>query len=587
MTYNIFQPVYWFGQVDTRPLALFRIFWGAILLKIALFFIPLAPLLYSDQGVVTRHILLEDTIKSHSFSLMNAFGNQWLSILFFLTWAVIAFCIIIGYRTPLMVVLNLICIISVHARNPYALHGADVVVRVLSFWMIFLPLADYYSIDILLKRWRRYQQTGLIADLQANAIGHHSFAFPIRMIQIQVALIYLATFLFKTHGTSWFDGTAVFYTLQLKSLTLPTGDWVLQHVPLAILSILTFWTIFFEAVFMPFIFSPILQPYLRIFALTGTALLHIGIAMTMAIHDFWVIMLVSYLTFFEARWIEKLELPLRANVKDVLHIPMPKGKSAYWILLLFSRSDEIRVNKDLTFSADIPVADVWYSIVNYLPLSRLWRWIIRFQSLRRLIWEYLVLKPVFDVKLPRNKERKNFRLIQRSILCLSLGSIMAMLWWLNLYQVRISYLSFIPFPPTPILHFVDAIGLWQKWNMFSPTPRLLDGWVIIAGEFADGEVLDLRTGLAPATEIPRNYSDIEMRLTKFDESLFWNTSPTLIRAWGDYYCRQYANRLEAKRLLSIHIYFRFHNSHAIGEPIKEWENETLLNQQCPANSTLG
>lgn len=50
--YNFLRLDYWFGQVESRPLSLFRIAFGLLVLKNALYSIPLAQLFYSDEGIV-------------------------------------------------------------------------------------------------------------------------------------------------------------------------------------------------------------------------------------------------------------------------------------------------------------------------------------------------------------------------------------------------------------------------------------------------------------------------------------------------------------------------------------------------------
>jgi hypothetical protein len=42
-------------------------------------------------------------------------------------------------------------LLSVQARNFLVGHGGDIVVRMYLFWSLFLPTADYYSVDAVLK----------------------------------------------------------------------------------------------------------------------------------------------------------------------------------------------------------------------------------------------------------------------------------------------------------------------------------------------------------------------------------------------------------------------------------------------------
>ena len=71
---NLFGRRFWLGEVDSRPLALFRICYAALLLKDALYHLPLAERLYSDQGILPRYALFSLRYASYRFSLMDALG---------------------------------------------------------------------------------------------------------------------------------------------------------------------------------------------------------------------------------------------------------------------------------------------------------------------------------------------------------------------------------------------------------------------------------------------------------------------------------------------------------------------------------
>src|SRR5436190_207220 len=105
---NPLRRAYWFGQVDTRPLSLFRILFAAIALKSALYFIPLAQRLYSDSGVIPRATLLAELARPDRFSLMDALSAPWIAVLFFVAWAAVALGLLVGYRTRLMTVFNFV-----------------------------------------------------------------------------------------------------------------------------------------------------------------------------------------------------------------------------------------------------------------------------------------------------------------------------------------------------------------------------------------------------------------------------------------------------------------------------------------------
>ena len=193
MEFNLFRRDYWFGQVDARPASLFRIVFCAWLLKDAHYHVFIADLFYSDAGFTPRAAISQ--VQNIAWiNLMQAVGEGWLAQIVFGLWMVVLLALLMGYRTRLMSILNWVLIISIHWRNFSILNGADGVMRVLSFWMIFLPVASYYSVDGIKRRWKRYRYSGNLADLRVEDQPRTGFALPLRLIQLQIALIYLFTF---------------------------------------------------------------------------------------------------------------------------------------------------------------------------------------------------------------------------------------------------------------------------------------------------------------------------------------------------------------------------------------------------------
>jgi hypothetical protein len=286
---HILNRYFWFGQIDSRAISVFRILFGLQLLKDALYHVPLARIFYSDAGIFPRDVLLEMARPTH-FSLLESFGHDWMVMLFFGAWIGILVCLIFGYRTRAMTILNFLFILSIHERNIFVLNGADTVMRVLSFWIIFLPLGQHFSID----QWRNPTQS------------RTAFSFPLRIIQLQIALVYLMTGILKLPGDLWQSGDALFYTLQLERLTHFTGDIFLELSPLLLLQILTHFALIAELLFLFLVFAPIFQPRLKAIALISVVMLHLGIGVLMSVPNFSIVMIISYLLFFPAEWVDYL-----------------------------------------------------------------------------------------------------------------------------------------------------------------------------------------------------------------------------------------------------------------------------------------
>jgi hypothetical protein len=295
---NPFARRFWLGGIDSRPVALFRICYGALLLKDALYHLPLAERLYSDQGILPRYALFGVPYASYRFSLMDALGPPALVAGFFLAWALVAGCLMVGYRTRLAALLSYVMVLSVQYRNTYVLDGSDAVFRVLGFWALFLPLGDHFSIDARLRRARE----GAAAVLPVRPAP--AWALPVRLAQVQVALVYLATAALKLRSGAWLSGDALFYTRQLDSLMLPLGRDVLAAAPDEWLRIASIATLAIEGALPFLLLSPFGQPAACLLGLGLGVALHLGIAATMSIANFSLLMISSYWLFVRWEWVQ-------------------------------------------------------------------------------------------------------------------------------------------------------------------------------------------------------------------------------------------------------------------------------------------
>ena len=317
---------YWFGTIDSRPLAAFRIVFAALLLKDAVYHLFLAKWFYSDAGLVPRVALFDGLVRAPRFSLMDTIGQEWLAIAFFIVWIVVLVSLILGYRTRLMAVLNFLIILSVHERNGFILTGADTAMRVFSLWMMFAPMAQHYSLDALRRKAR----------------PQPAFALPARMLQWQLIIIYFTTLYLKLLEPIWINGDALFYVLQLDSVLLVPGA-ILRQAPLWLLRWLTHFTLLAEVAIPLLLMFPLRRWFIGL-AFVLAILLHGGIGLTLAIPDFSLVMLIAFIAHFPPQWFDVVDRQLfrimrRKRVREilrglVLHTPVPATPPRYHRILL-------------------------------------------------------------------------------------------------------------------------------------------------------------------------------------------------------------------------------------------------------------
>lgn len=474
---------YWFGQVDARPLGLFRILFALLLLKDAVYHLFLGEIFYSDTGVAPRY-LMADVYRDFRWSLMDYFGADWQVTLFFVLWIIVLIGLLLGYQTKLMTILNWVLILSIHERNILMLSGADTVMRVMSVWIMFLPLGRAYSLDRYLK----------------PTLPETAFAFPLRIVQLQFAFIYLATFMLKVHGIMWNDGSAVYHALQLRGFTHPIADWMIATAPYWMFQIATWFTLIAEGAFFVFMFLPFEQPRLKAFGLLMMGSVHVGIGVLMAVPNFSMVMLACYFLFFEGTWIN-------------------------WFGSQLSPQHDFR---------DIP------------PLSPI-------ENVSRRNWVLVVLT----------------------------GSLLFTVYGYNLWFMRPNDKALGLPISTFQVEVVQRLGLWQRWDMFSPNPFTTDGGLLVMGTFSDSSQHELRTGQRyPDDEIPRFYFGVDTRWKKYDEGLYYGSHTALLKAHAEYRCRRYNAHNPENRLEHVELIYRSRETHELDTLENSYTDELLLTIEC-------
>jgi len=208
-----------------------------------------------------------------------------LSLLMFTSigFAVGAFTYFSGWMT---FVLLQICMI----RGIFAMYGGDFLLKTLLFYLLLSPCGRVLSWDC--RRTPSYRLTS-------------AAPWALRLIQIQIALVYVATVLYKGMTPNWQYGNAVYYSTQLRhynraplpleALTSTEGNlvtWIILAVELA-LGTLIWW-------------RP-LRPWV---VLAGLAL-HFGMDYSMSIPFWQVTMMIGLLSFIDGPTLKRLHGQLR------------------------------------------------------------------------------------------------------------------------------------------------------------------------------------------------------------------------------------------------------------------------------------
>ncbi|MEM9509484.1 MAG: hypothetical protein AAGA16_17670, partial [Cyanobacteria bacterium P01_E01_bin.35] len=101
---------------------------------------------YSDGGSLPRSELI-NVISSEYWSLNLITGSVFGQQILFIIGIFAAALLLMGYRTQLATIICWVMLLSLHNRNPSLVASSDDILRIVTFWVMFLPVGAYYSCD--------------------------------------------------------------------------------------------------------------------------------------------------------------------------------------------------------------------------------------------------------------------------------------------------------------------------------------------------------------------------------------------------------------------------------------------------------
>jgi hypothetical protein len=282
---------FWFGARPTSSLALLRIAFGVVAF---LWTVTLG-------GDLTAFF-------THGGLLPSApAAPGWWSVLYLddstafveIVWVLLALsclALVLGWHSRLAAVLVFVGITSFERRNVFVTNGGDGLLRIISFYMMFAPTGAALSLDRLRRCRERFWEFPTRS------------AWPMRLMQVQLSVIYLSSVWIKVQGVDWDNGTAVSIAMRMADVrALPLPSFLIHSVILS--NFLTYGTLLMELSLAILIWIP----RLRLPVLLAGVGLHVGIGYTFRVGFFSLGMLALYLAFLDPDWASNWILALRAR----------------------------------------------------------------------------------------------------------------------------------------------------------------------------------------------------------------------------------------------------------------------------------
>jgi hypothetical protein len=275
---RIYRRAFWTGSFDAVGIARLRFAFGLLLLYDFLERLRDFYTFYTGRGLLTpvdHHF----TTSLENFSLLSLFQSPPAVALVWAAAIVSMVAFTLGWRARLANLLGLIFLLSIQRRASYILDGADGVEREICFWLLFIDTTAAWSLDARLGR-----------RTPADRIP----AFPVRLLQLQMALIYFFAGLHKSE-LAWYGGAALEGILRMRDFARPAATWLL-HFP-QLCALLSRMVPPLEMAIGVALMTPWRR--VRLGAVLAAVGLHLGILVTMRVGLFSIVMPVGLLVFVD------------------------------------------------------------------------------------------------------------------------------------------------------------------------------------------------------------------------------------------------------------------------------------------------
>jgi hypothetical protein len=237
---------------------------------------------FGPGGMLTfdasRAIVDADTI-----TIFQWFPDSWLAVhVCYVLLLIQSLCLAAGFFGRFNAACVFVLVTSFNHRNMALFDAEDNLLRIACFLLIFMPLDDAFSLR------------NLLDHSSGRPLRTKTFpAWPLRLLQIEMTLIYLSAALLKLRGEDWRSGSAIHYAVQVDLFRrFPVPQFLVDDLSLGKLAT---WSILALELALPF---GLWIRRTRPFAIAAGILMHLAIEYSMNLFLFEWAMIVGLLSFW-------------------------------------------------------------------------------------------------------------------------------------------------------------------------------------------------------------------------------------------------------------------------------------------------
>jgi hypothetical protein len=266
---------FWFTPEPAHTLGLVRIAFGLVVAAWTLALLPDLYQLFGAQGVVPQHPRFD-----YEWSVFAILPGDTALLIGWVVLLVSSLALAVGWHSRLAAVLVFVLVQSFVRRDPYVFNAGDAIVVLLALVLALSSCGAALSLD-------QRRRTGAFWSAQDRA------PWAVRLLQVQLSLIYLVSVQAKLAGDSWLEGSAVSYAWRTdgRFAFLPAPEWLAANA--LVVNALTWGTLVVELALAVLVWNR----RLRFWVLGAGVVMHLAMMINLNIGFFSLAMFVLYLAF--------------------------------------------------------------------------------------------------------------------------------------------------------------------------------------------------------------------------------------------------------------------------------------------------
>lgn len=287
---------FWFSAEPAYTLGLVRMAFGALMVYVTLDLLPGIPILFSANGPVPTQPTKHDYrwVDTFQFGIFQIWTSDTAILVAWILLLLSAISLTLGWHSRVSALLVWILFLSFLRRNPMVLYAGDQVMTNTALILAISGCGAALSLDQRRRNGRFWS-------------AEERVRWPIRLMQVQLSLIYFFSAQTKFIGEAWNDGTAASYPWRVYRdwAILPAPQWLAENVFLV--NVATWSTMAIELSLAILVWN---RRY-RYWALAAGVAMHTLIWLNMSVMFFGLAMFVLY--FAWVPWETVRDMPVRVK----------------------------------------------------------------------------------------------------------------------------------------------------------------------------------------------------------------------------------------------------------------------------------